>query len=89
MLHCDLGYPSKTEKMLRHRIRAHYKQLSEFERGCIIRLKEAVWQIGELLVIWVETMQPLEESWQEWVHSGKLQRHDGSYRLRATADYQD
>ncbi|GFU49632.1 hypothetical protein TNCV_4143991 [Trichonephila clavipes] len=30
-----------TEKMPRHRIRAHYEQLSEFERGCITGLKEA------------------------------------------------
>ncbi|GFX20401.1 HTH_Tnp_Tc3_2 domain-containing protein [Trichonephila clavipes] len=29
--------------MPRHRIRAHYEQLSEFERGRIIRLKEAEW----------------------------------------------
>ncbi|GFY02133.1 transposable element Tcb1 transposase [Trichonephila clavipes] len=32
-----------TEKMLRRRIRAHYEQLSEFERGRIIGLKEAGW----------------------------------------------
>ncbi|GFV43190.1 transposable element Tc1 transposase [Trichonephila clavipes] len=31
-----------TEKMPRRDIRAHYEQLSEFERGCVIELKEAV-----------------------------------------------
>ncbi|GFX31790.1 hypothetical protein TNCV_171231 [Trichonephila clavipes] len=34
-------YLSTTERMLRRRIRAHYEQLSEFERGRIIGLKEA------------------------------------------------
>ncbi|GFX09997.1 uncharacterized protein TNCV_4101361 [Trichonephila clavipes] len=32
--------------MHRHRIRAHYKQLSEFERDHIIGSKEAGWAIG-------------------------------------------
>ncbi|GFT54683.1 integrase catalytic domain-containing protein [Trichonephila clavipes] len=36
-------YLSTTEKMTRHRIRAHYEQLSEFERGRIIGQKEAGW----------------------------------------------
>ncbi|GFW44373.1 transposable element Tc1 transposase [Trichonephila clavipes] len=45
--------------MTRHRIRAHYEQLPEFERGCIIGLKEG--QMGESLAIWVEAMRPLEE----------------------------
>ncbi|GFU19184.1 hypothetical protein TNCV_4397681 [Trichonephila clavipes] len=43
-------------------IRAHYEQLSEFERGRIIGLKEGGWaQIGESLIIWVEAMRPLED----------------------------
>ncbi|GFT40434.1 hypothetical protein TNCV_1646361 [Trichonephila clavipes] len=37
------GYLSTTEKMPRRRIRAHYEQLSEFERGRIIGLEEAGW----------------------------------------------
>ncbi|GFX88447.1 transposable element Tcb1 transposase [Trichonephila clavipes] len=43
LLYCDLGYLSTTEKMPRRRIRAHYEQLSEFERGRINGLKEAGW----------------------------------------------
>ncbi|GFW22216.1 general transcription factor II-I repeat domain-containing protein 2 [Trichonephila clavipes] len=42
-MHCDLRYLSTTEKLSRRRIRAHYEQLSEFERGRIIGLKEAGW----------------------------------------------
>ncbi|GFT83442.1 hypothetical protein TNCV_232171 [Trichonephila clavipes] len=41
LLHCDLGYLSTTEKMHRRRIRVHYEQLTEFESGRIIELKEA------------------------------------------------
>ncbi|GFU67393.1 transposable element Tc1 transposase [Trichonephila clavipes] len=37
-------YLSTTEKMQRRRIRAHYEQLSNFERGRIIGLKEAVFR---------------------------------------------
>ncbi|GFV80648.1 transposable element Tc1 transposase [Trichonephila clavipes] len=61
-MHCDLGYLSTTEKMRPRRIRAHYEQLSKFERDRIIGLKEAVGQIGESLVIWVEAMRLLEDA---------------------------
>ncbi|GFY26626.1 hypothetical protein TNCV_2879541 [Trichonephila clavipes] len=57
------GYVSTTEKMPRRRIRARYEQLSEFEKGCIIGLKEAGWEkIGKSLVIWVKAMQLLEDA---------------------------
>ncbi|GFW76028.1 hypothetical protein TNCV_352131 [Trichonephila clavipes] len=39
---CDLGLLSTTENNDWCRVRAHYEQLSEFERGRIIRLKKAV-----------------------------------------------
>ncbi|GFX88136.1 HTH_Tnp_Tc3_2 domain-containing protein [Trichonephila clavipes] len=47
--------------MPRRRIRAHYEQLSEFERDRIIELKEGDWAVGESLVIWVRAMRPLED----------------------------
>ncbi|GFX04110.1 transposable element Tc1 transposase [Trichonephila clavipes] len=40
-----------TEKTPHRSVRAHYKQLSEFERA-----------IGESLVTWVESMRPLEDA---------------------------
>ncbi|GFX21541.1 HTH_Tnp_Tc3_2 domain-containing protein [Trichonephila clavipes] len=43
-------------------IRAHLEQLLEFERGRIIGLKEAGWQIGESFIIWDEAMRPLEDA---------------------------
>ncbi|GFW00159.1 transposable element Tcb1 transposase [Trichonephila clavipes] len=39
-MQCDLGYLKTTEKMPHRRVRAHYEQLSEFERGRIIGLKK-------------------------------------------------
>ncbi|GFV87591.1 hypothetical protein TNCV_3282291 [Trichonephila clavipes] len=38
-----IGYLSTTEKIPHHRIRTHYEQLLEFERGRITGLKEAIW----------------------------------------------
>ncbi|GFU33430.1 hypothetical protein TNCV_4362471 [Trichonephila clavipes] len=43
MLYYDLGCLSKTEKMSHRRIRPHYEQTSDFERGRMIGLKEAGW----------------------------------------------
>ncbi|GFY00027.1 uncharacterized protein TNCV_1341251 [Trichonephila clavipes] len=43
-------------------IRAHYEQLSKFERGRIIGLKEAGGIFGESLVIWLLAMRPLEDT---------------------------
>ncbi|GFX43318.1 hypothetical protein TNCV_2390261 [Trichonephila clavipes] len=40
--HWDLGYFPKTEKNYCQKIRAHYEQLSEFERGRTIGLKKVV-----------------------------------------------
>ncbi|GFU42195.1 HTH_Tnp_Tc3_2 domain-containing protein [Trichonephila clavipes] len=71
--------------MTRRGIRAHYEQLSEFERGRIIELKEACWanrriarHMGRSLFI--------RRYWQEWVENGRFQGHDCSGRPRATAD---
>ncbi|GFX65359.1 hypothetical protein TNCV_3169061 [Trichonephila clavipes] len=51
-----------TEKMPRLEIQAHYEQLSEFERGHIIELKEAGWANRGPIIIWVEAMRPLKDA---------------------------
>ncbi|GFX04580.1 hypothetical protein TNCV_901081 [Trichonephila clavipes] len=48
--------------MLCHRIRAHYEQLSEFEGGRIIGLKEAGWANRRIVRLWVEVMRPLKDA---------------------------
>ncbi|GFU14061.1 hypothetical protein TNCV_2536151 [Trichonephila clavipes] len=51
--------------------------------------KREVGEIGESLVIWVEAMRQLENTDQEWVDSGRVQRHDGTGEPRDTADQED
>ncbi|GFS75947.1 transposable element Tcb1 transposase [Trichonephila clavipes] len=75
--------------MPHRRIRAHYEQPSEFERCRIIGLKERGFrQIGESLVMG-RSAAAIRRCWQEWVNSGRFQRHDGSGRPRTTADQED
>ncbi|GFT75950.1 hypothetical protein TNCV_2098831 [Trichonephila clavipes] len=47
--------------MLHRRIRVHYEQQSEVEKGHNIEMVEAGGQIRELLIIWVKTVRPLED----------------------------
>ncbi|GFW14675.1 HTH_Tnp_Tc3_2 domain-containing protein [Trichonephila clavipes] len=60
------------------RIRAHYKQLSEFERDRIIELYEVGWANRKINRHMVRSDASVIKCWQEWVGSGKFQRHDGS-----------
>ncbi|GFX68046.1 HTH_Tnp_Tc3_2 domain-containing protein [Trichonephila clavipes] len=53
--------------MPRRRIRAHYKQLSEFERGCIIGLKEAGWANRKNTRHMGRSDAAIRRCWQEWV----------------------
>ncbi|GFV32728.1 HTH_Tnp_Tc3_2 domain-containing protein [Trichonephila clavipes] len=75
--------------MPHRRIRAHYKQLSEFERGRIIGLKEGGWTNRRIARHMGRRHAAIRRYWQEWVDNGKFQRHDRSGRPRATADLED
>ncbi|GFX61572.1 HTH_Tnp_Tc3_2 domain-containing protein [Trichonephila clavipes] len=86
MLHCDSGYLSTTEKMPRRRIRAHYEQLSEFERGRIIGLKEASLSNRRITRHMSRSDVAIRRCWQEWVDISRFQHHDGSGRPWAEAD---
>ncbi|GFW63483.1 HTH_Tnp_Tc3_2 domain-containing protein [Trichonephila clavipes] len=83
------GYLSTTEKTPRRGIRAHYKQLSEFERDRIIALKEAGWENWRIAHYMGQSDVAIRSCWQEWVNSGRFQRHDGSGRPMVTADRED
>ncbi|GFW91970.1 HTH_Tnp_Tc3_2 domain-containing protein [Trichonephila clavipes] len=78
-----------TEKMPRRGIRAHYEQLSEFERGRIIELKEGGWANRRIARQMARSDAAIRRCWQEWVENNRFQRHDGSGRPRATADRED
>ncbi|GFX73040.1 HTH_Tnp_Tc3_2 domain-containing protein [Trichonephila clavipes] len=75
--------------MPHHWIRAHREKLSEFERGRIIGLKRAGWENWRIAHhIWIRDAA-FRSFWQEWVNNGRFQRHDGSGRSRATANWKD
>ncbi|GFU07290.1 SCAN domain-containing protein 3 [Trichonephila clavipes] len=69
--------------------RAHYEQLSEFERGRIIGLKEAGWANRRIARYMGQSAVAFRRCWQEWVvENRRSQRHDGSGQPKATA-YRD
>ena len=70
--------------MPRCRICAHYEQLSEFDRGRIIGLKEAGWKNPRIARHLNRSNATIRRFWQGWVESGTVQRQDGSGRPRAT-----
>ncbi|GFW48810.1 HTH_Tnp_Tc3_2 domain-containing protein [Trichonephila clavipes] len=78
-----------TEEIPRLRIRAHYEQLSEFERGHIIELKEAGRANRRIARHMGRSDAAIRKCWQEWVENGRFQRHDGSGRPREKADRED
>ncbi|GFW70005.1 HTH_Tnp_Tc3_2 domain-containing protein [Trichonephila clavipes] len=75
--------------MPRRRIRAHYEQLLEFERGRIIELKEGSWANWRNTRHMGRSNAAIRRCWQEWMDSGRFQRHDGSGQPRDTADQED
>ncbi|PRD27352.1 UNVERIFIED_CONTAM: hypothetical protein NCL1_35588 [Trichonephila clavipes] len=72
--------------MPRRRIRAHYEQLSEFEIGRFIELKEEGWANLRIARHLGQSDAAIIRCWQEWVDKGSFQCHDGSDRSRVTKD---
>ncbi|GFW20587.1 HTH_Tnp_Tc3_2 domain-containing protein [Trichonephila clavipes] len=71
------------------RIRAHYEELSEFERDRVFGLKETGWANRRIARHMGRSDVAIRRCWQEWVDNGRFQRHDGSSRPKATADRED
>ncbi|GFW01218.1 uncharacterized protein TNCV_4514171 [Trichonephila clavipes] len=84
-----LGYLCTTEKMPCRRVPAHYEQFSEFERGCLIGLKEGCRANRRIARLMGRSDAAIRRCWQERVDSGRIQRHDGIGRPRATVDQED
>ncbi|GFY08925.1 uncharacterized protein TNCV_4661171 [Trichonephila clavipes] len=82
-------YLSTTEKILRSRILAHYEQLSKFERGRIIGLKQAGWENQRIARRMGRSDDAIRRCWQERIDGGRFQLHDSRGRPRATADRED
>ena len=75
--------------MPRCRIRAHYWQLSEFDGGRIIGLKEAGWINRRTACYFSRSDATIRRCWQGWIENGTVQRQDGSGRPRFTTDRED
>ncbi|GFT98111.1 uncharacterized protein TNCV_789301 [Trichonephila clavipes] len=75
--------------MPHRRIQAHYEQLSEFERGHIIGLKEGGWANWRIAHHMGRSDAAIRRCWQELVNNGRFQCHDGSGRPRTTEDQED
>ncbi|GFX85152.1 HTH_Tnp_Tc3_2 domain-containing protein [Trichonephila clavipes] len=75
--------------MPRRRIRADYEQLSEFERGRIIGLKEAGWANLRISRHLGRNDVAIRRFWQEREDKGRFQHQDGSGQPRATANLED
>ncbi|GFW35373.1 HTH_Tnp_Tc3_2 domain-containing protein [Trichonephila clavipes] len=72
--------------MIRYRIRVYYEQMSEFERDCIIVLKETGCTNRGIARHMGRSNAAIRRCWQEWMHNGRFQRRDGSGRPKATTD---
>ncbi|GFU59593.1 HTH_Tnp_Tc3_2 domain-containing protein [Trichonephila clavipes] len=64
--------------MPHRKIRAYYEQLSEFQRGRIIGMKEAGWANRRIAGHMGRSDTAIRRCWQEWVDRVRFQRHDGS-----------
>ncbi|GFU62238.1 HTH_Tnp_Tc3_2 domain-containing protein [Trichonephila clavipes] len=71
------------------RNRRQYEQLTDFDRGRIISLREAGWsnrRIGRHLG---RSDMVVARCWQQWITEGRVYRHGGSGRPRNTNDRED
>ncbi|GFW99746.1 HTH_Tnp_Tc3_2 domain-containing protein [Trichonephila clavipes] len=66
------------KKALSHYLSSLREQLSGFERGRIIGLKEAGWANRIIARHMGRSDVVIRRCWQEWVGSSRFQRHDGS-----------
>ncbi|GFU96086.1 HTH_38 domain-containing protein [Trichonephila clavipes] len=71
------------------RNRRQYEQLTDFDRGRIIGLREAGWsnrRIGRHLG---RSDMVVARCWQQWITEGRVYRRRGSGRPRNTNDHED
>ncbi|GFX35378.1 HTH_38 domain-containing protein [Trichonephila clavipes] len=79
----------ETEKIPLRRNRRQYEQLTDFDRGRIIGLREAGWsnrRIGRHLG---RSDMVVARCWQQWITEGRVYRRGGSGRPRNTNDRED
>ena len=71
------------------RKRLQYSQLSDFDRGRIVGMREAGLSFREIALRVNRVVSTVTECWQAWSQDGRGHRAEGSGRPRATTERQD
>ncbi|KFM62726.1 Transposable element Tc1 transposase, partial [Stegodyphus mimosarum] len=61
-------------------VHGRYEQMSEFERGRIVGLKEVGWSYRRIARYLSRSDATIRRCWQEWVNCGRIQRQERSGR---------
>ncbi|GFT27720.1 HTH_Tnp_Tc3_2 domain-containing protein [Trichonephila clavipes] len=71
------------------RARRHFSQLSEFERGLIIRMKTAGWSTRRVAGQVDRSECAIKNCWEQWIREGTHARKTGSGVTRKTTRRED
>ncbi|GFU70851.1 transposable element Tc1 transposase [Trichonephila clavipes] len=71
------------------RARRHFSQLSEFERGLIIGMKNAVWSTRRVAGQVDRSECVIRNFWEQWTREGNHERKTGSGATRKTTRRED
>ncbi|GFV83479.1 transposable element Tc1 transposase [Trichonephila clavipes] len=75
--------------MPRKHARRHFSQLSEFERGLIIRMKTAGWSTPRVAGQMDRSECAVRNCWEQWTREGTHVRKTGSGATRKTTRRED
>lgn len=71
------------------RRRSHYQQLTEFERGRVVGLREGGFSFRDIAERLGRNVSTVHECWQQWSREGTASRRPGSGRPRGTTERED
>ncbi|GBM75265.1 hypothetical protein AVEN_214586-1 [Araneus ventricosus] len=71
------------------RRRSHYQQLTEFERGRVVGLREGGFSFRDIAERLGRNVSTVHDCWQQWSKEGTASRTPGSGRPRGTTERED
>ncbi|GBM11356.1 hypothetical protein AVEN_13584-1 [Araneus ventricosus] len=71
------------------RRRSHYQQLTEFERGRVVGLREGGFSFRDIPERLGRNVSTVHDCWQQWSREGTTSRRPGSGRPRGTTERKD
>ncbi|GBN61047.1 hypothetical protein AVEN_131411-1 [Araneus ventricosus] len=71
------------------RRRSHYQQLTEFERGRVVGLREGGFSFSDIAERLGRNVSTVHDCWQQWSREGTASRRPGSGRPRGTTERED